>query len=102
MGAAAQDFSRRLLESHWAYGHLHFDKLRKLLGLKKGDDPECPACTRKTALSKQTYNRSTRINHRMHFRLYIDDYTRESYLDLLESKDKVLPEWQTLKNPSRE
>jgi hypothetical protein len=114
IGAAAQDFSRRLLESHWAYGHLHFDKLRKLLGLKKGDDPECPACTiaksRTTALSKQTYDRSTRVNHRMHmdlgftrnseycFQLYIDDYTRESYLDLLENKDKVLPDWQTLKN----
>ena len=114
IGTAAQDFSRRLLESHWAYGHLHFDKLRRLLGLKKGDDPECPACTlaksRKTALSKKTHKRSTHVNHRMFmdlgftrnseycFQLCIDDYTRESYLDILDSKNEVLPAWETLKD----
>jgi hypothetical protein len=36
ISAAGDNFSRHLLEAHWAYGHLHFDKLRKLLGLKKG------------------------------------------------------------------
>ena len=30
---ASVDFPRRLLEAHWSYGHLQFDKLRKLLGL---------------------------------------------------------------------
>ena len=39
------EFPRRLLEAHWAYGHLHFDKLRKLLGLKPGNNPDCPTCT---------------------------------------------------------
>jgi len=38
---AGADFPRRLLEAHWSFGHLNFDKLRKILGLKKGDDPEC-------------------------------------------------------------
>jgi hypothetical protein len=70
ISASSQDFGKRLLEAHWAYGHLHFDKLRKLLGLKKGDDPDCPACTiarsRQTALSKEKYDRSTRPNHRTH------------------------------------
>ena len=42
---AGADFPRRLLEAHWSYGHLNFDKLRKILGLKKGSDPECPICT---------------------------------------------------------
>jgi heme/copper-type cytochrome/quinol oxidase subunit 2 len=37
----ANDFHLRLLEVHQAYGHLHFDKLRKLLGLKAktGENP---------------------------------------------------------------
>lgn len=29
MDSTSQDFSRRLLEAHWAYGHLHFKKLRR-------------------------------------------------------------------------
>ena len=45
VSAGATDLARRLLETHWAFGHLHFDKLRKMLGLKKGDNPDCPACT---------------------------------------------------------
>jgi hypothetical protein len=103
-----------LLEAHWAYGHIHFDKLRKLLGLKKGDDPECPTCTiaasRQKAMSKHAAERSTRVNHRMHgdvgftracdysFQLYIDDYTRVSYLDVMDTKSDVLSCWIELKN----
>ena len=98
VSAGATDFARRLLETHWAFGHLHFDKLRKMLGLKKGDNPDCPACTiAKSRMErlKHTYIRSTRPNHRLHvdmgftkdknycFQLYLDDYTRESYIDLL-------------------
>ena len=102
ISANSQDFGKRLLEAHWAYGHLHFDKLRKLLGLKKGDDPDCPACTiaksRQAALSNEKYDRSTRPNHRTHadigftknydycFQLYVDDFTRESCLDVLDTK----------------
>ena len=102
ISASSQDFGKRLLEAHWAYGHLHFNKLRKLLGLKKGDDPDCPACTiarsRQATLSKEKYDRSTRPHHRAHidigftknydycFQLYVDDCTRESCLDVLDTK----------------
>ena len=90
------------MEAHWAYGHLHFDKLRKLLGLKKGDEPECPTCTiansRQQSMAKHAAARSTRVCHRMHadvgftracdyrFQLCIDDYSRVSYLDVINSK----------------
>ena len=113
ISAKSQDFGKQLLESHWAYGHLHFDKLRKMLGLKKGDDPECPACTiakqRQKALSDHAHTRSTRPCHRMWmdlgftagsrvvFQLYVDDYTRESYIDIIDSKTEVLPKWVELK-----
>ncbi len=109
---SAPDFSKRFLEAHWSFGHLHFKKLRKLFRLGKGDDPDCPACTiatsRKQALSKSKYNRSTRVNHRKHvdigftrnseicFQLVIDDYTRESFLDVLTSKADCLTSFQTL------
>ena len=70
IGTATLDFSQKLLETHWAYGHLHFDKLRTMLNLKKGDNPECPACTmatsRQTSLSKKMPDRSPHENHRMH------------------------------------
>jgi hypothetical protein len=113
--ASGLDFSKRLLEAHWAYGHLHFNKLRKLLGLKPGDNPDCLACTmaksRQEAL-KQAYVRSTRVNHRMHvdlgytkgyeytFQLYVDCYTRESYIDVLDTKGNqtTLDKWIELKN----
>ena len=110
--AGASDFGRRLLETHWAYGHLNFTKLRKMLGLKKGDDPDCAACTiassRQRALSKHTYNRSTRANHRIHvdigftrnskfpFQLAVDDYTRESFLEVLDTKADALDAFQRL------
>ncbi len=32
------------------------------------------------------------------FQLYVDDYTRESYVDVLDSKDQVLENWTTLKD----
>ena len=110
----SQDFSMRLLEAHWCYGHLHFDKLRALLGLKRGTNPECPACTlaksRKTALSDNAYVRSTKSHHRMHmdigftrnknycFQVYVDDFSRVSHIDMLDSKDEVLEKWVALKD----
>ena len=112
---AGADFPRRLLEAHWAYGHLSFDKLRRMLGLKKGNDPECPICTiskqKQAALADETKRvRSTRPCHRMHmdigftagsdhvFALYVDDYHRVSYLDMLDSKSQSLEKWCDLKH----
>lgn len=112
VNSSSQNFGQRLLEAHWAYGHLHFTKLRKLLGLAKGDDPDCASCTiamsRKAALSKGKFTRSTRINHRKHvdvgftkncnycFQLVIDDYNREGFLDVLKSKDEAFASFLTL------
>jgi hypothetical protein len=109
------DFPRRLLEAHWSFGHLNFDKLRKLLGLKKGDDPECPICTiakqKQAALADETKRvRSTRPCHRMYmdvgftagsdyiFTLYVDDYHRVSYLDMMDTKSQSLEKWCELKH----
>ena len=110
--AGSRDFGKQLLEAHWAYGHLHFKKLRKLLGLKPGNDPDCAACTialsRQHAMSKERYDRSTRVNHRKHldigftktclisFQLAVDDYTREGYLDVLDSKKFALESFDAL------
>ena len=112
INAAAHDFGKRLLEAHWAYGHLHFDKLRKLLGLKKGDNPDCPACTiansRQQTLSKVKHDRAERANYRKHldigytqnydycFQLYVDDFTRESWIDVLDSKADAFKSFQSL------
>jgi hypothetical protein len=113
---STMDFSTRLLEAHWSYGHLHFDKLRKLLGLKKGTgtDPDCAACTmaksRQAGLADHAHARSTRSCHRMHmdigftrncnfvFQLCVDDYTRVSHLQMLNGKDEALAKWIALKN----
>jgi hypothetical protein len=112
--ASGLDFAKQLLEAHWAYGHLNFTKLRKLLGLKPGDNPDCLACTMATSRQealKQDYVRSTRVNHRMHmdlgytknyeftFQLYVDCYTRESYIDVLDTKGNqtTLEKWIDLK-----
>ena len=108
----AADFGKRLQQAHWAYGHLNFQKLRKILGLKPGDDPDCAACTianaRRKTLSKTRHDRSTRPNHRLHldvgftqdcdliFQLAIDDYTRESFLDILDTKADALDSFQAL------
>ena len=113
IGTAAQDFSTRLLETHWCYGHLHFDKLRKLLGLKKGDNPDCAACTmaksRQHTLSNTMPDRSSHVNHRVHmdmgftrnsdhcFQLCVDDYTRESHLDVLDSKSESFSSFNLLR-----
>jgi hypothetical protein len=67
------------------------------------------AKSKKAALSKQAAERSARVNHRMHadvgftrncnwtFQLFVDDYTRVSYLVVLESKATVLDAWVELK-----
>jgi hypothetical protein len=70
LSPTSQDFASRLLEAHWSYGHLHFNKLRAMLGLQRGTNPECPACTlaksRITTLESTPKARSTRAHHRMH------------------------------------
>ena len=114
ISAKSVDFSRKLLEAHWCYGHMHFDKLRKLFGLGKGSNPNCTVCTvakqKQLALSDHAHTRSDRPCHRMHmdvgytagrkyvFQLYVDDYHRVSYLDMLDSKAQVLPKWIALKD----
>ena len=113
LSATHGDFSQKLLDAHCAYGHIHFNSLLKILGLKAGDNPDCASCTiaksKAEALSKHVYTRSTRPCHRMHmdvgftagyqysFQLYIDDYTRESFLEMLDDKSHALPEWTKLK-----
>ena len=108
----ANDFAQKLLETHQAFGHLHFSKIRFIFGLKKGDNPHCPACavagSRKAPLDKIP-DRSTRINHRIHvdigftagsnnpFQLYVDDFSRVSHLDLLLKKEDTLEYFTDLK-----
>ena len=33
---------------------------------------------------------------RFKFQLYVDDFTRESFIDVLKSKDQCLPRWKDL------
>ena len=111
--ASSRDFSQKLMETHCAMGHMRFDTIRKYLGLKKGDNPECPACTiamsRQDSKNKNDYKKSTRSCHRMWmdlgftrnnsytFQLYLDDYSSFTYLDILKTKDEALPRWIDLK-----
>jgi hypothetical protein len=106
------EFAQRLLETHWAFGHLNFTKLRRMLGLKKGDDPDCASCaigtSRQKSLSKNKPPRSTRNNHRLHldlgftkdnhyvFQLAVDDFSRESFLEILDSKGEAFDSFQKL------
>ena len=40
----SDQFARQLQEAHCSLGHLNFDTVRKMFGLKRGDNPHCPAC----------------------------------------------------------
>ena len=107
------DFPQRLYEAHCALGHLHFDKVRKVFGVKPGPNPSCDVCAiakqRKEAHRLHFKERSRHVNHRMHldigftrgsrypFQLAIDDYTREGYLELLDDKGQVFDKWKELK-----
>ena len=114
ISASAQDFPRKLFEAHCAYGHLNFDRLRAMLGLKKGTNPSCEACTiansKKSHLGGTPVNRSTASLHRtfmdlgftantnLTFQLYCDDFDRVSHIDILEhGKSSSLPAWIELK-----
>ena len=82
-----------------------------MFGLKRGDNPHCPACAlarlRKEELKVHQYERSTRPNHRWHldiafagdtmFQVYVDDYSRVSHVDILDSKGDVFDKWVELK-----
>lgn len=107
------DFPQKLYEAHCALGHLHFDKVRKIFGVKSGPNPSCDVCAiakqRKEAHRLHFKERSRHVNHRIHldigftrgsrypFQLAIDDYTREGYLDLLDDKGQVFDKWKELK-----
>ena len=105
------NFMRRLLETHWCFGHLHMDKVRKLLGFPKGENPNCTACSmansRKEKLSKN-FQRATMCCERIHmdvgftmdkaciFHLSLDDFSRVSYIEMLDSKADVLAKYKDL------
>ena len=107
------DFSQKLLDAHCSYGHLNFNSLRKILGLKAGDNPDCASCaiskSKAESLSKHVYTRSPRPCHRMHmdlgftsgsqfvFQLFVDDHTRVSYLEVIDDKSCALDSWTRLK-----
>ena len=112
--ASGQDFARKLFEAHCAYGHMNMDKLRPMLGLKKGTNPPCEACTiansKKAHLGGKPTNRSTSslnrtfmdfgftANTELTFQLFVDDYDRVSHLDILEDgKGSCLSSWTELK-----
>jgi hypothetical protein len=113
ISAAGDQFARKLTEAHHALGHMHFDKVRKLFGLKRGENPDCATCAianqKKAQLKVHEYTRATRPNYRIHidiaytegsenpWQLYVDDFSRMSHLDLLESKGDTLPRWEELK-----
>ena len=42
--AAGDEFHRKLTEAHHALGHMDFNKIRKLFGLKRGENPDCATC----------------------------------------------------------
>ena len=95
-------FGQRLLQTHQAMGHMPFKSIRKIFNLGSGDDPPCTACnimrSRQAGLGKTKPNRATRPNQRAHmdtgytagkrfvFQLYVDDYSRFSHLDIIDSK----------------
>ena len=99
--------------SHTTPSFFHSDKIRALFGLKQGENPVCPTCVttgmRKEPLKPQAPPRSTRLIHRFHldigftrgaswpFQLYIDDYSRRGYIELLTVKSEVLQKWCDLK-----
>ena len=108
--STGRDFPLRLLQTHWAFGHMHMDKIRSLFNLKKGDNPDCAACTvagaRKQPLH-ETRPRGIRPFYRIHidlaftkggvvFQLYVDDYTRVSYLDPLKGKHEAFEKFVLL------
>ena len=110
-GSTGRDFVQKLMETHVTLGHLHFDKVRKLFGLKKGDNPDCATCDvafMKKEHLKENRPRATRVNHRIHvdlaftnggppFQVYLDDYTRVSHLDVLATKGEAFGKWVELK-----
>ena len=71
--STGRDFPRRLLETHWALGHMHMDKVRRLFNLKKGENPHCAPCTvanaRKQPLA-ETRPRATRPFYRIHMDIF--------------------------------
>ena len=108
--STGRDFPRRLLQTHWALGHMHMDKIRRLFNLKKGENPHCAPCTAASLRKQKLYEtrpRASRPFYRIHmdlgftkgglcFQLYLDDHTRVSYLDPLLGKHEVFEKFVIL------
>jgi hypothetical protein len=108
--STGRDFPRRLLQTHWALGHMHMDKIRRLFNLKKGENPHCAPCTAASLRKQKLYEtrpRAVRPFFRIHmdlgftkgglcFQLYLDDHTRVSYLDPLLGKHEVFEKFVIL------
>ena len=107
-GTSPSEFQRKLREAHVALGHMHFDKVRKLLCLGKGDNPDCQVCTMskstKDPLANKRLSRSTHICHRSHmdivyssehvFHLFVDDHSRKSDIVKVKTKGEALQTWE--------
>ena len=104
-------FAKQLMETHLTLGHMNFATLRKMFGLKAGDNPNCPACDT-ASLKKEPLHenrpRATQMNYRIHidiaftnggpaFQVTVDDYSRVSHVDILKSKDEAFEKYVELK-----
>ena len=108
--STGRDFPRRLLQTHWALGHMHMDKIRRLFNLKKGENPNCAPCTAASLRKQKLYEtrpRATRPFYRIHldigftkgglpFQLCLDDNTRVSYLDPMKGKHEVFEKFMMI------
>ena len=112
--AVGDNFVRKLTEAHCALGHMPFDKIRKLFGLKRGPNPDCATCSiakqKQSKLTPHLKTRSNQLHKRYHldlaftegssnpFQLCVDDCSRMGYLQLLESKSEAFEKFVELKS----
>lgn len=109
--SSGANFAKQLMETHLALGHMNFSTVRKMFGLKAGDNPNCAACDT-ASLKKEPLHenrpRATQVNYRIHmdiaftnggpaFQVAVDDYSRVSHLDILKSKDEAFEKYVELK-----
>ena len=99
-------FGEQLLDFHRRLAHPNFDYCRKILSLPASkDNPRCNECEVAKAKQKPLPGtrtlRSTRVIHRIHmdlgfskdgaiFQLYVCDYSRHAWVDILKHKDENL------------
>ena len=67
--SSGANFAKQLMETHVAFGHMKFPTIRKLFGLRAGDNPNCAACDA-ASLKKEPLHenrpRATQMNYRIH------------------------------------